>query len=165
MAATSEHDGPFPGERDESLRTRLERRLFNCFPAYRLGGGRVTYIRRDWREVHVAVPRSLWTRNYVGTIFGGSMYAAVDPIYMLMCIRTLGDDFTVWDKSAEIHFRKPGESTLHAKFELPEAETDAIREQLAPGESTDRVYDVELVDEEGVVHAEVEKTLYVRRDE
>jgi hypothetical protein len=84
---------------------------------------------------------------------------------MLMCIRTLGDDFTVWDKSAEIRFREPGESTLHARFELPEAETDAIREALAPGESTDRVYEVELVDEDGVVHAEVEKTLYVRRDE
>lgn len=164
MTASSEHAGPFPGDRDESLRTRLERRLFNFFPAYRLGGGRVTYIQRDWREIHVAVPRSIWTRNYVGTIFGGSMYAAVDPIYMLMLLRTLGDDFTVWDKAAEIRFREPGRSTLHARFELPEAETDRLRD-LDPGESTDPVYEVELVDEDGVVHAEVEKTLYVRRDE
>jgi acyl-coenzyme A thioesterase PaaI-like protein len=157
-------DTPFDVERDESLRTRLERRLFNWFPAYRLAGGRVTYIRRDWREVHVAVPRSLWTRNYVGTTFGGSMYAAVDPIYMLMLIRTLDDDYTVWDRAATIRFEKPGESRLHARFTLPASETDELRATLAPGESTDRVYDVDLVDADGVVHAEVEKTLYVRHD-
>jgi len=34
--------------------------------------------------------------NYVGTIFGGSMYAAVDPVYMLMLIMNLGKDYIVW---------------------------------------------------------------------
>jgi hypothetical protein len=37
---------------------------------------------------------SSWrTRNYVGTIFGGSMYSAVDPIYMVMLTRRLGKDY------------------------------------------------------------------------
>jgi hypothetical protein len=34
-----------------------------------------------WRsEVRVRVPLGWRTRNYVGTIFGGSMYGAVDPL-------------------------------------------------------------------------------------
>src|SRR5512145_941822 len=103
----------------ESLRTRVQRFGFNLFPAYRGTGGRVTYIAHDWREVRVEIPLSRRTRNYVGTIFGGSMYGAVDPIYMLMLIRCLGADYVVWDKAATIRFLRPGRSTLRANFELP----------------------------------------------
>ncbi len=147
----------------ESVRTRMLRWGFNLFPAYRATGARVEYVAHDFREVRIRLPLSLRTRNYVGTIFGGSMYGAVDPVYMLMLIRTLGPEYVVWDKSASIRFRKPGRSTLFARFVLDEAELEAIRAATADGSSTDRVYRVELVDAEGVVHAEVEKTLYVRR--
>ena len=44
----------------------------------------------DFREVRVKLPLSLRTRNAVGTIFGGSLYGAVDPIYMIMLMRLLG---------------------------------------------------------------------------
>lgn len=147
----------------ESARTRMLRWGFNLFPAYRATGARVEYVAHDFREVRIRLPLRLRTRNYVGTIFGGSMYGAVDPVYMLMLIRTLGPEYVVWDKSASIRFRKPGRSTLFARFVLDEAELEAIRAATADGSSTDRVYRVELVDAEGVVHAEVEKTLYVRR--
>jgi acyl-coenzyme A thioesterase PaaI-like protein len=146
----------------ESLRTRLTRHLFNLVPAYRGTGGRVEYIASDWREVRVRLPLSLRTRNYVGTIFGGSMYAAVDPFYMIMLMRNLGAGYVVWDKSASIRFRKPGRSTLRARFVLDEAELSAIREALATAPSVNRIYTVELADAAGVVHATVEKTLYVR---
>lgn len=148
----------------ESLRTRLARLLFNVFPAYRFGGGKVTYVRDDWQEIHVKVPLSWRTRNYVGTIFGGSIYAAVDPMYMMMLIRTLGDEFTVWDTAAEIDFVQPGESTLYAEMVLPDSELEELR-AMAPGESTTRHYEVELVDEEGTVHAVVDNAVYIRRDE
>ena len=148
----------------ESLRTRLWRAGFNLFPAYRFGGGKVTYIREDWREIHAAVPHNWRTRNYVGTIFGGSIYAVVDPLYMMMLIKSLGDDYTVWDKGATVQFKKPGESRLHARCVLPAGELEEIRTLLAPGESTDRHYEVDLVDDAGTVHATVGKTVYVRQD-
>jgi len=149
----------------ESLRTRFTRYLFNLVPAYRGTGGRVAYIAADWREIRVRLPLSLRTRNYVGTMFGGSMYAAVDPFYMIMLIRNLGPGYVVWDKAASIRFRRPGRSTLQARFLLDEAELSAIRQALAGAPSVDRVYTVELVDAAGVLHATVEKTLYVRRAE
>ena len=70
---------------------------FNSFPAYRGTGARVTYIAADFREVRIRLPLSWRTRNVVGTIFGGSMYGAVDPIFMIMLIRLLGADYVVWD--------------------------------------------------------------------
>jgi acyl-coenzyme A thioesterase PaaI-like protein len=148
----------------ESFRTRLTRHGFNVFPAYFGTGARVTYIASDWREVRVEVPLSLRTRNYVGTIFGGSLYGAVDPFYMIMLIKNLGPEYVVWDKAAAIRFLKPGRDTLCASFHLDGAELDAIRAALAGGaRSVDRLYTVRLADAAGLVCAEVEKVVYVRR--
>jgi hypothetical protein len=82
---------------------------------------------------------------------------------MIMLIQTLGPEYVVWDKSASIRFRKPGRSSLFARFLLPESETDEIRRLLQTTPSIDRQFRVELKDAEGVVHAEVEKTIYIRR--
>ena len=136
---------------------------FNFFPAFRGTGARVTYMSGDFREVHVKLPLNWRTRNYVGTIFGGSLYGAVDPHYMIMLIKILGPDYIVWDKAATIRFKKPGRGTLYAHFVIPEEEIETIRRLLATEPSIDRVYRVDLVDESGVVHAEVEKTVYIRR--
>lgn len=148
----------------ESRRTWLYRHAFNLLPAYRGTGARVDHVAADWRYVRVRVPFNWRTRNGVGVTFGGSLYGAVDPVYMTLLRRVLGDEFTVWDKAAAIEFVEPGRETLYAEFDLEESETDAIRDALAPGESTDREYVVSLVDDEGTVHAVCRKTLYVRRD-
>jgi acyl-coenzyme A thioesterase PaaI-like protein len=147
----------------ESLSTMIMRWGFNFFPAFRGTGGRITYISGDWREVRVKVPLSWRTRNYVGTIYGGSMYGAVDPIYMVMLIKILGPDYVVWDKAAFIRFKKPGTGTLFAKFVITEEERTAIKAALSVAPSMERVYQVQLVDREGVVHASIEKTVHIRR--
>lgn len=149
----------------ESFRTRLMRWGFNLFPAYRGTGGRVTYIASDWREVHVRLPLSWRTRNYVGTTFGGSIYGAVDPFYMIILMKLLGPDYVVWDKAASVQFKKPGRSTLYARFAVSDEEIAAIKSALTEARSVDRVYQVELADAQGVVHATVEKTIYIRRQE
>ena len=147
----------------ESFASRLVRWKFNLFPAYRGSGARVTYIAGDFREVKIRLPLTWRSRNAVGTIFGGSMYAAVDPIYMIMLMKCLGREYVVWDKAASIRFRKPGRTTLFAEFRLDDAELDAIRSATATGQPLDRTYNVDLVDAEGAVHASVEKLIYIKR--
>ncbi len=137
---------------------------FNLFPAFRGTGACVTYIEGDFHEARVRLPLNWRTRNYVGTIFGGSLYGAVDPMYMILLIKILGPRYTVWDKAATIRFVKPGRETLYATFRIEEAEIEAIREALETAPSVDRVYRVELTDAAGVVHAAVEKTIYIRKN-
>jgi len=151
------------GHGPESWRTRVERWKLNLFPAFRGTGGWVTYIGRDWSEVRIAVPLSWRTRNYVGTIYGGSLYGAVDPVYMLMLIKSLGPGYVVWDKAATIRFRRPGRSRLTATFRLGPEVLTGIREELTRVPKLDRVFVVELVDRDQVVHAVVEKTVHVSR--
>jgi len=147
----------------ESWQSRWMRWKWGFFPPWRGTGARVTYIASDFREVRVELPLSWRTRNYVGTIFGGSLYGATDPVYMIQLMQILGRDYVVWDKAATIRFRKPGRSTLTATFRIDDAEVETIRQLTANGEPTDRVYKVDLVDRDGVVHASIEKTIYIRK--
>jgi acyl-coenzyme A thioesterase PaaI-like protein len=147
----------------ENFASKLDRYKFNFFPAYRGTGARVLYIADDYREMRVKIPLNWRTRNYVGTIYGGSMYAGIDPIYMLMLIKTLGRDYVVWDKAATIRFKRPGKETLFAEFLLTQEELDEIKVILQSKKSVDRVYNVQLKDKKGKVHCIIEKTLYIAK--
>jgi acyl-coenzyme A thioesterase PaaI-like protein len=141
----------------------MYRAVFNVWPCYWGTGGKVTFLSSDWREAVVRLKLTARTRNPVGTIFGGSIYGAIDPIYMQMLIKILGPGYVVWDKAASIRFRKPGRSTLEARFHISEGEIAAIRELAAREKSVDRVYLVEFKDQDGLVCASIEKTVYIRR--
>jgi acyl-coenzyme A thioesterase PaaI-like protein len=149
----------------ESFRSRLVRWGFNWFPAFRRTGGRIVYLATDWREIRVQLPLNWRTRNYVGTMFGGSLYAATDGIYMVMLMKLLGPGFIVWDKSASIRFRKPCRTTVYAMFAIDERETDTIRQQLKTEPKIDRQYQVDWTDQAGTVYATVETTIHIRRKE
>jgi acyl-coenzyme A thioesterase PaaI-like protein len=145
----------------ENFASKIDRWKFNIFPAYRGSGARVLYISADYREMRVKIPLSWRTRNYVGTIYGGSMYAGIDPIYMLMLIKNLGSEYIVWDKAATIRFKRPGKETLYAKFLLTQEELDEIKVILQTKKSVDRIHNVELKDKNGKVHCIIKKTLYI----
>ncbi len=147
----------------ESWRTRLTRWAFNLHPTYRSTGGWITFIASDWHEVRVTLPLAWRTRNYVGTIFGGSMYSALDPVFMIMLIRILGRGYVVWDKAATIRFLRPGRSTLHARFVVDDEAIAAIKAELASAPKLERTFTVELADAAGTVHATVEKVLHISR--
>lgn len=147
----------------ESIKSRVYRLGLNWFPAIRGTGGRVTYLSSDRRELHVKVPLNWRTRNYVGSIFGGSMYGAVDPFHMVMFIWALGPEYIVWDKSASIQFKRPGRSTLRATFKIEDEELESVIAELDEKGKMERVYSVDLVDEQGEVCAVVEKLIYFRK--
>jgi len=145
----------------ESFRTRFERLAFNLYPCYRGTGASLTFIASDWHEGKLVLPPSRRTRNYRGSIYGGSIYAAVDPIFMLMLIKNLGASYNIWDKSASIRFIKPGRLALYARFEIDEAELVGIRKELQQKYALDRVYKVDFTDEYGIPNASVEKTIFI----
>lgn len=86
-----------------------------------------------------------------------------DPFFMLMLIENLGKDYIVWDKSASIRFKKPGRGMVFAKFRVSDEQIGEIKQALASEEKIDRLFRVEVRDESGIVIAEVEKLLHVRK--
>jgi acyl-coenzyme A thioesterase PaaI-like protein len=146
----------------ESFQTKLFKNLMNWHPVYRHTGGKITYIAADWREVRISLPLNYNTRNYVGTIFGGSIYAAIDPIYMLQLIKILGKDYVVWDKAAQIRFIRPGRETLFATLRIEEETLQHIRQSISTETpSLEISLPIQWLDKNGKVHAAIDKTLYI----
>lgn len=95
---------------------RMARFFMNIVPCIRGSGAHVVSISDDFTRLRVKLRLNWRTRNLVGTIFGGSMYAAIDPFYMLMLMRILGSGYVVWDKGCTIRFKRPARETLFADF-------------------------------------------------
>src|SRR5271155_4685827 len=138
------------------------RRWVNLWPPFLGMGIRVIRIAPDMKAVDVQMKLSFWNANYVGTHFGGSLFAMTDPFYMLMLMANLSRDYIVWDKAATIRYRKPGKGTVCAEFRLSDSQIDDIREKLKTLPKYEPVFSVEVKDEAGVVIAEIEKVLHVR---
>ena len=138
-------------------------RVMNLWPPFLFAGIHVTEISPDWRRVRVELRMRPWNRNYVGTHFGGSLFAMCDPFRMIPVLNCLGPDYIVWDKAGDIEFVKPGRGTVHALFELDDAVLDELRAATANGDKALRWFDNTVVDAEGDVVARVRKQLYVRR--
>jgi hypothetical protein len=140
---------------------RVIRWRFNWHPAYRSTGGRVDYVSPDVTRIRVRLPLTRRTRNVVGSLFGGSLFAMTDGPHPTLLMWALGPDYIVWDKNASIRYRKPGRGTLYADFHIPLEEIQRIRMALKTSPELDCTYVVELKDDEGQVHAIVERTLYI----
>jgi acyl-coenzyme A thioesterase PaaI-like protein len=137
--------------------------LVNLYGPYLGAGIRVTRVAPGFAAVDVEMRMKPWNRNYVGTHFGGSLFAMADPFFMIMLLEQLGPDYVVWDKAGSIRFRKPGRGTVRARFELPPGRVEEIRAAADRDGKAEPTFVVEIRDAEGEVVAEVEKVISVRR--
>lgn len=144
----------------DRLSPRSFRFFMNRFPAFRGVGGRVESISDDWSRWRIRIKLGFRNRNYVGTLWGGAMAAAPDPFLMLAFMRLLGRDHVVWDKAATIRFRRPARGDLWCTIAVTPEMVAEVRAAVAREGKVDRTYPLQLVDAEGVVHAELEKVLH-----
>lgn len=135
----------------------------NLYPPFLGAGIRVERISDDYMEVDVSMGLRWYNRNYVGTQFGGSLYAMTDPIFMLMLMNIIGHDYIVWDQAAKIDFVSPGKGKVWARFRLTPEEIVRIKAEAESGVPLRPTYQVEVRDEQDILIARVEKTLYIRK--
>ena len=138
------------------------RLLFNLWPPFLFSGVRVTALSDDFRHARVELRQRWYNRNYVGTHFGGSLFAMTDPFWMILAMRRLGPDYLVWDRAGEISFDKPGRGTVVATFDLDDEVVGELRAAAADGGKVLRWFETEVRDGAGEVVARVRKQVYVR---
>ena len=141
----------------------LFRRLMNLWPPFLGAGISVRRISHDWRSVHVTLRRYWFNRNYMGTHFGGSLYAMTDPFYMLMLIRNLGKRYVVWDKSASVEFIKPVQKRVSATFTLEAHRIEQIQARTADGRKHFEDFTIDVTDGSGSLIAKITKKIYIRK--
>ena len=143
-------------------KSKLFKHGFNLSPMYRRSTGRIIEVSNDLLHVRAKIRLSYKNRNYVNSIFGGSLFSAVDPIPMVQLINLIGDDYVVWDKSAEVYFKQPAKENLYADFTFSTEELDQIKQQVLEEKEIEIVKTTLLTDKtNSKVFCEVHKTIYV----
>ncbi|XQA68269.1 DUF4442 domain-containing protein [Xanthomonas sacchari] len=145
------------------MKPSLFRLGLNLWPPFLCAGIHVTALSADYRHARVELRMRPWNRNYVGTHFGGSLFAMTDPFWMLLTMQNLGRDYYVWDKAGSIEFVRPGRGTVSARFDLDKALLDELRAATAGGDKHLRWFETDVVDAQGEVVARTRKQLYVKR--
>lgn len=153
----------FKTKKKENFKAKIKKLIFNIFPAYRRTGGKIIFISSDWKEVHVKLGLNWKTKNYVGTVFGGSIYGALDPLYMVQLINLLGKDYIVWDKSAEIKFIKPIKTNVYAKFLITDELLSVIKTEVEINQKYILNLSASFEDKLGKVYASTKKTLFIAK--
>ena len=139
------------------------RRVLNVWPPFLFAGIRVRAVSGDYRHARVELRQRWYNRNFVGTHFGGSLFAMTDPFWMIMTMQALGEGYIVWDKAATIEFVKPGRGTVAAEFVLDDAVLEEIRAATAGGDKHLHWFETPVRDAGGDTVAVVRKQVYVRR--
>jgi acyl-coenzyme A thioesterase PaaI-like protein len=145
------------------MRASTLRLGMNAWPPFLFAGIRLAALSDDFRHAHVRMRQHWFNRNYVGTHFGGSLFAMTDPFWMLLTMRSLGRDYMVWDQAGEIRFVKPGRGTVEARFDMTDEVLDRMRAATTGGAKYLHWFDTDIVDAAGDVVATVRKQVYVRR--
>lgn len=128
---------------------------------YRRSTGKVTRVSKGFWNVDVKIPISYKNRNYAGTIFGGSLFSATDPIYMVQLIQIIGTDYIVWDKSSIVKFKRPATSDVFVEFRFTPEEVDQIKKDVSSQKELDVIKIVEIKNKDGKLICEIEKVIYV----
>ena len=135
---------------------------FNLSPMYRRTSAKVIYISDDFLKIQIKLPFSYKNANYVNTIFGGSMFSAVDPFPMTQLMNLIGDDYVVWDKAAEIFFRRPAKEDLYADFIYSLEELEEIKKKAKELNEFEIVKITKLTNKDkSIVYCEVHKKVYI----
>lgn len=135
---------------------------FNYSPMYRRTTARIQEVSSDLMNISIKLPINYKNRNYVNSIFGGSMFAAVDPIPMVQLMNIIGDEYVVWDKSAEVFFKRPAKENLYADFTYSPEELMNIQQKVQEDREVEIVKTTQLTNrEKDVVFCEVKKRIYI----
>jgi acyl-coenzyme A thioesterase PaaI-like protein len=141
---------------------RALKNAMNLWPPFLFSGIRILEFSPDFRRVKVRLKKGKLTSNYVGTLFGGSLFSMTDPFFMIMTLRNLGNEYIVWDKRGEVEFVSPGKEAVFAEFNISEDDLLEIKSNVSKDGKYLKWFEVEIKTAEGVVVAIVRKQIYAR---
>jgi len=135
----------------------------NLSPVRWLSGMRIEHVAPDFRSITAALrPRASRVGGEAPHI-GASLYALVDPCFLVIVQHALGPDYLVWDKAGSIEVLAPGRGRVWARLELQDDDLRRIRQMTVSGDKHLHLFSVEVRDADGMVVARIEKMIYVRK--
>ncbi len=76
-------------------------------------------------------------------------------------MKMLGPAYVVWDKTAHIRFKKPGNTTLYTLLKILPEDLQSIKTQVKDCGHATKTFSIRWIDKDGVVYAEIERQCYI----
>ena len=139
--------------------------MLNLFPPWLLQGIRLTSVSPDFLRATVRVRRMPITGNLNGSTFGGTVFAAFDPVCSVLYWQLLahrGLRTQVWLRSASIRYVNPAKTALTIDVEIAPTDVEDAVVSLRRDGRFSRTCTLVARDAAGVVCAEAETEVYLR---
>jgi acyl-coenzyme A thioesterase PaaI-like protein len=147
------------------LKRRFDRppfKLLEYYPPLFFMGLRIEELSADHRKLRASLPLRWYARNFHGTMFGGHLCAASDPMAALLCAKIFRG-VEVWTKSNCVEFVKPARSRIEMLIEIKDSDLAQIHAQLDAQGKAFHSFEFDFRDRSGNVVAHVKNTVYLKR--
>jgi acyl-coenzyme A thioesterase PaaI-like protein len=140
--------------------------LLRCYPPFFFQRIWVKKIYPDFQQMDIKISKSILNRNLNGTIFGGTIFSAVDPVHTLLLdqiFKRKNIKRTVtWLKSAKISYLKPAAKHLVFTVKIDEQDVQQALEEVTKFGKVVREFEIYIYDQTGVLCARSTNEIYIR---
>jgi acyl-coenzyme A thioesterase PaaI-like protein len=140
--------------------------LLRIYPPFLFQRIWVKKIHTDFQGVDVKIIKSIFNKNSNNTIFGGTIFSAVDPFYAILIDQRLqshGFKKTVaWLKSASIEYKKPGLTNLKFSIKITDEDFNECMDTLNSRGRIIKTFSVEIVNDQNEICAIAKNEIYIR---
>ncbi len=147
------------------ISTGLLKWIFRLYPPLLFNRIWVEDIDPSYTWIRVIVFKSFLNRNANQAIFGGTIFMAADPFFVLLFhqyFNKKGYKLMAWLKSAKIDYLKPAYSSLFYEFQINKEDfIDAERDLKETGKYI-RFHTVQAKNTTGEICAQVQIEVYLR---
>jgi acyl-coenzyme A thioesterase PaaI-like protein len=126
----------------------------------------VKHIQAEFTGIDVKIYKSFLNINANKTVFGGTIFSALDPIHSLLLdqiFKSKGMDNTIaWLKSAKIEYLRPGHTDLVFSVRLSPDEIENAYQAILTKGKIIQTFTTEIFDKNGVLCALSHNEIYIR---
>ncbi|MDB5285641.1 MAG: hypothetical protein JWR05_590 [Mucilaginibacter sp.] len=121
---------------------------------------------KGFKGVKVKINKSLLNRNYNGSIFGGTIFAAADPFFPILFNQILilngKKNFKIWSKSSKVDFLKPALTNLFFEIMLTDADIEYALETLTIAGKYEGRFPIDIYNKDGDICVSFQNEVYIR---
>lgn len=140
--------------------------LLRLYPPFLFQRIWVQRVHEGFMGMDVKIYKSLLNINSNRTVFGGTIFTALDPIHPLLLDQIFKSrgmrDTVAWLKSAQIDYLKPGHTDLHFCVRLDHAQVDEAYHTICLQGKVIRTFRTEIFDKKGTLCATSHNEVYIR---
>lgn len=139
--------------------------MMRFFPPLLFNRIRLESLSPDLMHCRVRIAHSFINRNLQGSVFGGTLFSALDPflpVMMWQIFARRGQKLESWLKKAEIDYLKPSSTTMMIDFRLTEGDIQEAEHSLVQKGKFEKWLPAEAIDQHGVVCVQARLLVYLR---